>query len=437
MRVNRWYVYLKKIRFWITAFLGAAIMTIPAYGQYGGSAETAENSFSIKSSGYSVVFILNGASWVQGYVPPAEYETGEGMILPGKSELAYTGFCFSGWFKNADCSGEPVERIYPGESGDRVLYAGWKCEHSQGTEVSYDSKNHWFYCRLCKEITESGEHSCSAVLIQEPTCVLNGVHRYSCRCGYQYDSPDVAALGHAWKNNLDYNEAYHARLCSRCAAETEKAGHSLLWQENGIQCWQECTGCGYTQNPHSISLLYHIGTMAASDWWSQSHQIRVESRNVSISPGTMLLVSSDYRVDRSPFMFNIDFYPDEAGCETHLFGQTYRQHINWWTGAMPGYAVQFRLFDNLNTSCSSANRAILENCRIYKIGTASALALPAEERLCTKEEEGMSTPSQADRRTPSQTKRRTSSQADRRTSSQADRRTSSQADRNLLLQQNR
>lgn len=429
MRADRRYTFLKKLRFGVITALLAVLMVFPAYGQYGGSAAEVRNDFSIRGTGYSIEYRLNGGAWAGGYRPSERYEKGETIDLPGKSELSYTGYIFSGWFRLADFSGEPVTQIGPEEAGDILLYARWDCAHSQGRDAAYDSQNHWFYCRTCREITESGAHSFSSSLIKEPDCITNGIHKYSCRCGYGYDAPDVAALGHTWKNSLDYNETYHVRFCSRCHAEKEKAGHSLSWQENGSQCWQGCGGCGYTRDRYGISLLYNIGAMSASEWWSQSNQIKVESRNVSIRPGTMLLVSTDYRVDSSPFWFNVDFYPDEAGCETHLFGQTYRQHINWWTGAMPGYATQFRLFDNLNTSCSPGNRAILENCRIYKVNTAAGASLTAEDGMYGITEKMTATPFQAKRRTVSQAERRTPSQPGRRSPSEAVGKTSSQARR--------
>ena len=421
MRINRRHKIFKKLSSGAITALLAVLMVFPAYGQYSGSAGKIKNDFSIRSTGYSIAYILNGGAWADGYMPPVKYQSGEMVILPGKTELVYAGYTFSGWFLSADFNGEPVVQIKPDESGDILLYARWDCDHSRGTEVKYDGQTHWFYCRVCGKITESGAHIFSSSLIKEPDCITNGVHRYSCRCGYEYDAPDVAALGHEWKNSLDYNETYHVRFCSRCRAERERANHSLLWQENGSQCWQGCSGCGYTRNRYSISLLYNIGAMAASEWWSQSNQIRVESRSVSIRPGTMLLVSTDYRVDSSPFCFNVDFYPDEAGCEIHLSGETCRQHINWWTGAMPGYAEQFRLFDNLNTSCNPKNRAILENCRIYKVNTAAGASLPAKNKLYGITKEMTETPSQAERRTPSQAGRKTPSRAERRTPSQAGR----------------
>ena len=77
-------------------------------------------------------------------------------------------------------------------------------------------------------------------------------------------------------------------------------------------------------------------------------------------------------MDKTPFDFNIDFYPDEGGLEIEVSGQTYSQHLSWYAGTLTGTVNQFRIFDNLNTSCSASNRAILENCKIYKMTAIAA-----------------------------------------------------------------
>ena len=263
MRADRRYTFLKKLRFGAITALLAVLIVFPAYGQYGGSSEKIRNDFSIRGTGSSIEYSLNGGAWKKGYSPPVKYERGETVILPEKSELVYGGYSFSGWFRSPDFSGEPAVQIGPDEAGDILLYARWECDHSQGTDMKYDGQTHWFYCRVCGKITEYGNHSFSSLLIKEPDCITNGIHRYSCRCGYEYDAPDVAALGHAWKNGLDYNETYHVRFCSRCRAEREKADHSLLWQENGSQCWQGCSGCGYNPQKKNNFLFDKIGAKAA------------------------------------------------------------------------------------------------------------------------------------------------------------------------------
>ena len=214
MRADRRYTFLKKLRFGAITALLAVLIVFPAYGQYGGSSEKIRNDFSIRGTGYSIEYSLNGGAWKKGYSPPVKYEKGETVILPEKSELIYGGYSFSGWFRSPDLSGKPSVQIGPDESGDILLYARWECDHSQGTDMKYDGQTHWFYCRVCGKITEYGNHSFSSLLIKEPDCITNGIHRYSCRCGYEYDAPDVAALGHAWKNGLDYNETYHVRFAA-------------------------------------------------------------------------------------------------------------------------------------------------------------------------------------------------------------------------------
>ena len=185
MRADRRYTFLKKLRFGAITALLAVLMVFPAYGQYGGSSEKIRNDFSIRGTRSSIEYSLNGGAWKKGYSPPVKYERGETVILPEKSELVYGGYSFSGWFRSPDFSGEPAVQIGPDESGDILLYARWECDHSQGTDMKYDGQTHWFYCRVCGKITEYGNHSFSSLLIKEPDCITNGIHRYSCRCGYE------------------------------------------------------------------------------------------------------------------------------------------------------------------------------------------------------------------------------------------------------------
>ena len=137
MRADRRYTFLKKLRFGAITALLAVLMVFPAYGQYGGSSEKIRNDFSIRGTGSSIEYSLNGGAWKKGYSPPVKYERGETVILPEKSELVYGGYSFSGWFRSPDFSGEPTVQIGPDESGDILLYARWECDHSQGTDMKY------------------------------------------------------------------------------------------------------------------------------------------------------------------------------------------------------------------------------------------------------------------------------------------------------------
>lgn len=91
MRADRRYTFLKKLRFGAITALLAVLMVFPAYGQYGGSSEKIRNDFSIRGTGSSIEYSLNGGAWKKGYSPPVKYERGETVILPEKSELVYGG----------------------------------------------------------------------------------------------------------------------------------------------------------------------------------------------------------------------------------------------------------------------------------------------------------------------------------------------------------
>lgn len=54
------------------------------------------------------------------------YNYGEVMVLPTAAEMIRPGYAFTGWYTNAEATGEPVTAIYSDERAPRVLYAGWK-----------------------------------------------------------------------------------------------------------------------------------------------------------------------------------------------------------------------------------------------------------------------------------------------------------------------
>ena len=69
MRADRRYTFLKKLRFGAITALLAVLMVFPAYGQYGGSSEKIRNDFSIRGTGSSIEYSLNGGAWKKGYSP--------------------------------------------------------------------------------------------------------------------------------------------------------------------------------------------------------------------------------------------------------------------------------------------------------------------------------------------------------------------------------
>lgn len=319
---------------------------------------------------YTITYNLDGGT-ISGQETSYTIETPT-FTLPTPTREGYT---FMGWTGSNGSTAQTSVSVLTGSMGNRSYTANWSCNHSLGVRVTYDASNHYSYCNTCGILLSSAGHSYSASIISNATCTEKGTHRYTCSCGYYYDSADIAALGHDWRTYLDYDATYHRRYCNRCMATTDVGTHTMAWNDNNSQCWYSCTTCGYTSQRYALTLLYDVGAMAVSDWWSYSHQTAATTYRVNIGAGTMLFVSTDYRVDASPFEFNIDFYPDEGGLEKHVTGQTYSQHLSWYAGTLTGTVSYFRLFDNLNTSCSASNRAILENCKIYRMTEVAATSL--------------------------------------------------------------
>src|SRR5699024_3487197 len=55
-----------------------------------------------------------------------EYTAKDEVLLPSKDHLSKEGYTFEGWYTKADFSGEKVNQIAKGSTGDKTFYAKWK-----------------------------------------------------------------------------------------------------------------------------------------------------------------------------------------------------------------------------------------------------------------------------------------------------------------------
>ena len=78
-----------------------------------------------EESTYTITYVLNGGSWVEGNPTVTEYTYGTGATLPDGSALtAPTGYTFAGWY-DAETGGNPVTAIGASEYGNKTFYARW------------------------------------------------------------------------------------------------------------------------------------------------------------------------------------------------------------------------------------------------------------------------------------------------------------------------
>lgn len=89
---------------------------------------------------YQVLYEENGGS----EVPDTQYTYGEGLNLPGETEILRDGFEFMGWYDNEGLEGAKVTEITTTDIGDKIFYARWKAAAitPQGYEGVYDGESH-------------------------------------------------------------------------------------------------------------------------------------------------------------------------------------------------------------------------------------------------------------------------------------------------------
>lgn len=87
----------------------------------------------------SSITYMDGAaefsSWTTDYAgqQPISYEEGMGVQLPTAENIAKEGYTFTGWYKNADLTGDPVTEISAVDQGDQILYAKFEINTYQVT----------------------------------------------------------------------------------------------------------------------------------------------------------------------------------------------------------------------------------------------------------------------------------------------------------------
>lgn len=72
-----------------------------------------------------ITYVLNGGSWVSGYVPPFIFNESSTIELPTRSKITKTSYMLSGWYDNPELKGEEVYKLSDETRGNITLYAKW------------------------------------------------------------------------------------------------------------------------------------------------------------------------------------------------------------------------------------------------------------------------------------------------------------------------
>ena len=76
---------------------------------------------------YPLFLDTNGGLYAIGYVPADQYQhNGSDVLLPNETQVMKDNYAFLGWFDNAECIGNPVEKVDTSRVGSVTYYAGWE-----------------------------------------------------------------------------------------------------------------------------------------------------------------------------------------------------------------------------------------------------------------------------------------------------------------------
>lgn len=111
------------------------------------------------------------------------------------------------------------EPLWPNSHSGKVVYVGQEFIHQK-----------WDCCN----VTYSSAHTYTGATLINATCENKGTTRYTCACGYYYDSVNIAALGHNYQQQTTPTTPYqysaatckakavYYKKCTRCASRNNQ-----------------------------------------------------------------------------------------------------------------------------------------------------------------------------------------------------------------------
>ena len=74
---------------------------------------------------YTITYVLNEGTFIEGYSKPDKFIPNMEIQLPTMFEVSKDNNCFLGWYEDADFSGSPVDTILRGTGENKTFYAKW------------------------------------------------------------------------------------------------------------------------------------------------------------------------------------------------------------------------------------------------------------------------------------------------------------------------
>ena len=120
------------------------------------------------------------------------------------------GYNFMGWYENEECTGDPVTKFGPGETGDKTFYAKWskiiytitydRGDYGEGDDIPSDTREHG------GDPVDLSEQTFTRTGYTQTGWVTSGGTKYD--FGAEYNENASITLYPDWKAN-EYNVIYH------------------------------------------------------------------------------------------------------------------------------------------------------------------------------------------------------------------------------------
>lgn len=129
--------YILNIKFYTDSgiFLGTYTELVKVAANYESKANRTITSF---NELYTITYVLNNGSWINGTTAPAVYSSRTSVILPTAKEIQRNDYVFGGWFETSSCTGDPVTKINKNEKGNKTFYAKWDNVNSVDISLEED-----------------------------------------------------------------------------------------------------------------------------------------------------------------------------------------------------------------------------------------------------------------------------------------------------------
>ena len=184
---------------------------------------------------YSITFVLDGGSWIEGYTPVQTYTAEQNVSLPNAGKVHKEGFTFKGWYENNSLK----FGFAKGTTGNKTYTAKW--EEGQHTPAGYYNSG-------------SGDTACPAGKYQDS---IDSTNCSTCNAGTYQNNEGATGCFTTPAGSYSFEGASAPTKCAAGTYSTEGASSCTMCPAGKYSSAGSatCTSCsvGYYQSNNGSS----------------------------------------------------------------------------------------------------------------------------------------------------------------------------------------